>query len=51
MPLKIAENGEYEFVLTAFVGTGPQQAEVDFWFDAGNVLVTKTLRFTLNSIE
>lgn len=49
MPFEIKENGEYEFVLTAFGGIGgPQEGEVDFYVDADGVLVTKTLAFTLN---
>ena len=52
MPIEIGENGEYEFVLTAFGGTGgPQEGDVDFFVDAGSVLVIKTLAFTLNVVK
>ncbi len=52
MPFEIKENGEFDFALTAFGGTGgPIKGEVDFWFDVDDVLVTKTLAFTLNVLK
>ena len=52
MPIEISGNEEYRFVLTAFGGvSGVQKGEVDFYLDVADVLVTKTLTFTLNVMK